>query len=154
MEHPGTANKTGFETMFMSAGASYQVPAAALDVRGLSLGRCEVCKVELPQSWTESVLRVHDATSAEDTLVTELDEQTSSSQDFSTPLHHRPDQAEDAQDPNKSRFDVADLRDLVFLISVLTMALFATVFVAVRSRHRRSLSRLDTWKYKAVESEA
>lgn len=47
----GTAKRAGFETMFMSTGASRRVMVEAVDVNGQSLGFSEVSDVELPPTW-------------------------------------------------------------------------------------------------------
>lgn len=148
----GTSNKTGFETMHMSAGAYRQVIAEAMDAQGKSLGKSEIFSSKLPSSWNgRTPSGTHDAAPPDNSDGAEglgdVDEQTSVSEDLSLQLHA-------VQDPtDRSRINdhgfgqlMLDRHLLVFSVaSFATLALSLYIVRKCRS-HRSSLPSATHYK--------
>lgn len=156
VKHLGMADKTGFETVFMTAGASYEVVVEALDAHGQSLGKSEVSEARLPPSWAGgdnstgvSPTYVDDL---DDALTSELDKQTSVSEDLSTHLHHAASQVNGHVDSSENSNDVAIHADPLIFVSFATLSLFVTIALAIRHRRNR-ISRPDTSNYKAIKDD-
>lgn len=152
-----TAQRTGFETMLMAAGASYRIVVEALGAHGETLGKSDVVTAELPSSWTAGMPSASAGPGsapgdAQSPSSPTSEDQTSVSEDLSAQLHQAAHEAEDQQSPKVQLGAFGKvLANAVLIASIAAVTVLAAAFLLLRkSRCRRRTGRPDLGAYKAI----